>query len=128
MTHTEGIWTCHDCGEQQGRHDQWFDGDVCEKCNKEINENKNTMSVREILETNNELQSRYIYEINKFCKERIYSKSGDKEAPAIRQIMDIFFWMGKISEKQMDWVVRYATKNQITVATSDSTTNILDQA
>jgi hypothetical protein len=43
------------------------------------------------------------------------SKSGDKEAPAIRQIMDIFFWMGKISEKQMDWVVKYATKNQITL-------------
>lgn len=86
------------------------------------------MSVREILETNNELQMRYIYEINKFCKEQMYANTGDKEAPKIRQIMDIFFWMGKISEKQMDWVVRYATKNQIRVAMSDSTLNNLDQA
>lgn len=86
------------------------------------------MSVREILETNNELQMRYIYEINKFCKERMYANTGDKEAPKIRQIMDIFFWVGKISEKQMDWVVRYATKNQIRVAMSDSTLNNLDQA
>ena len=85
------------------------------------------MNIREILETNNELQSRYIYEINKFCKERMYSNSGDKEAPAIRQIMDIFFWVGKISEKQMDWVVRYATKNQITLATTNSTSNILTE-
>jgi hypothetical protein len=85
------------------------------------------MNVREILETNNELQMRYIYEINKFCKERMYAKSGDKEAPAIRQIMDIFFWMGEISEKQMDWVVRYATKNRITVATTNSTSNILTE-
>jgi rRNA-processing protein FCF1 len=85
------------------------------------------MSVREILETNNDLQSRYADAIRNFCKERMYSKSGDVEAPKIRHIMDIFFWMGKISEKQMDWVVRYATKNQITVATSDSTLNNLNQ-
>jgi hypothetical protein len=85
------------------------------------------MNIREILETNNELRSRYIYAITDFCKERMYAKSGDKEAPAIRQIMDIFFWMGKISEKQMDWVVKYATKNRITVATSDSTNNILTE-
>ena len=83
-----------------------------------------TMNVREILETNNELQMRYIYEINKFCKERMYANTGDKEAPKIRQIMDIFFWVGKISEKQMDWVVRYATKNQIRVAMSDSHSTI----
>jgi uncharacterized LabA/DUF88 family protein len=93
-----------------------------------IGNRNNTMNVRQILETNNELQMRYIYEINKFCKERMYSESGDKEAPKIRQIMDIFFWVGKISEKQMDWVVRYATKNQIRVVTSDSTISNLDQA
>ena len=73
------------------------------------------MSVREILETNNELQMKYISAIKKFCVKRMDDKTGDKEAPAIRQIMDIFFWMGKISEKQMDWVVKYATKNQITL-------------
>jgi hypothetical protein len=57
----------------------------------------------------------------------MYAKTGDKEAPAIRQIMDIFFWMGEISEKQMDWVVRYATKNQIIEATTNSTSNILTE-
>lgn len=82
------------------------------------------MNVREILETNNELQSRYIYEINKFCKERMYANTGDKEAPKIRQILDIFFWMGKISEKQMDWVVRYATKNRITINNLDYAENV----
>jgi len=75
----------------------------------------NMASVREILETNNDLRSRYASVIRDFCKERMYAKSGDKEASAIRNIMDIFFWMGEISEKQMDWVVKYATKNQITL-------------
>lgn len=75
----------------------------------------NMATVREILETNNDLRSRYADAIRNFCKERMYSNSGDKEAHAIRNIMDIFFWMGKISEKQMDWVVKYATKNQITL-------------
>jgi hypothetical protein len=73
-------------------------------------------SVREILETNNDLRSRYASVIRDFCKERMYAKSGDKEASAIRNIMDIFFWMGEISEKQMDWVVKYATKNRITIS------------
>jgi hypothetical protein len=73
------------------------------------------MNVREILETNNDLRSRYAQTIRNFCKERMYSNSGDKEAPAIRNILDIFFWMGEISEKQMDWVVKYATKNRITL-------------
>jgi len=85
------------------------------------------MNVREILETNNDLRSRYASVIRDFCKERMYAKSGDKEAPAIRNIMDIFFWMGEISEKQMDWVVKYATKNQITMATTDSTISNLTQ-
>jgi hypothetical protein len=85
------------------------------------------MNVREILETNNNLRSVYSEAIRNFCKERMYSNSGDKEAPKIRQIMDIFFWMGEISEKQMDWVVRYATKNKITVATTNSTSNILTE-
>jgi hypothetical protein len=85
------------------------------------------MNVREILETNNDLRSRYAETIRNFCKERMYSNSGDKEAPAIRNIMDIFFWMGEISEKQMDWVVRYATKNRITEATTNSTSNILTE-
>lgn len=31
MTHTEDIWTCTECGDEQGRHDMYFDG-ICEKC------------------------------------------------------------------------------------------------
>jgi hypothetical protein len=84
-------------------------------------------TVRNILETNDDLRIKYIRSINEFCKERIANKTGDKEAPAISQIMDIFFWMGEISEKQMDWVVRYATKNSIPFLTSNSTNNILTQ-
>ena len=37
------------------------------------------MNVREILETNNDLRSRYAETIRNFCKERMYSNSGDKE-------------------------------------------------
>jgi hypothetical protein len=84
-------------------------------------------TVRNILETNDELRVKYNRAISEFCKKRIADKVGDKEAPAILQIMDIFFWMGEISEKQMDWVVRYATKNQIIEATTNSTSNILTE-
>lgn len=33
MTRQEDIWSCSECGQLQGRHDMWFDGDLCEKCN-----------------------------------------------------------------------------------------------
>ncbi len=33
MTREEDIWACYECGDLQGRHDLWFDGDICEKCN-----------------------------------------------------------------------------------------------
>lgn len=33
LTKQEDIWTCHECGEYQGRHDLWFQGDICEECN-----------------------------------------------------------------------------------------------
>jgi hypothetical protein len=32
MTKQEDIWSCTECNQQQGRHDQFFDG-VCESCN-----------------------------------------------------------------------------------------------
>jgi hypothetical protein len=35
MTHAEDIWNCYECGNPQGRHDLWFEGDLCEKCNIE---------------------------------------------------------------------------------------------
>ncbi len=33
----DDLWTCTQCGDEQGRHDQYFDG-VCEKCNTENEE------------------------------------------------------------------------------------------
>jgi len=32
MRRIEDIWCCTECGTEQGRHDQWFDG-ICEGCN-----------------------------------------------------------------------------------------------
>lgn len=32
MTKSDDIWNCHRCGNPQGRHDLWFQGDLCEAC------------------------------------------------------------------------------------------------
>jgi predicted ATP-dependent serine protease len=37
MTRQEDIWTCSECGQEQGRHDQWFEG-KCEKCHEQETE------------------------------------------------------------------------------------------
>jgi hypothetical protein len=37
MTKQEDIWNCFNCGNPQGRHDIWFEEDLCEKCNSENN-------------------------------------------------------------------------------------------
>ena len=37
MTKHEDIWQCFNCGEEQGRHDLWFEGGFCESCNRKIN-------------------------------------------------------------------------------------------
>jgi len=37
MTRAEDIWSCSECGQEQGRHDQWFEG-VCEKCHEQETE------------------------------------------------------------------------------------------
>jgi hypothetical protein len=34
MTKQEDIWICCECGNPQGRHDMWFDGDICGECNE----------------------------------------------------------------------------------------------
>jgi hypothetical protein len=34
LTKVTDVWSCHHCGEDKGRHDLWFDGDICEDCNK----------------------------------------------------------------------------------------------
>lgn len=33
MTREEDIWYCSECGDEQGRHDMWFEGDICGDCN-----------------------------------------------------------------------------------------------
>lgn len=32
-TKLSDVWVCSSCRDLQGRHDQWFEGDICEKCN-----------------------------------------------------------------------------------------------
>ena len=36
MTKQEDIWNCSECGNPQGRHDMWFEGDVCGICHAEL--------------------------------------------------------------------------------------------
>lgn len=32
VTKRADIWVCFNCGNLQGKHDQWFEGDICEVC------------------------------------------------------------------------------------------------
>jgi hypothetical protein len=36
LTREEDIWSCYECGELKGRHDLWFEGDICEDCNSQV--------------------------------------------------------------------------------------------
>jgi hypothetical protein len=38
LTKQEDIWSCYECSELKGRHDLWFDGDICENCHDEKQE------------------------------------------------------------------------------------------
>ena len=38
LTKQEDIWSCYECSELKGRHDLWFDGDICENCHAEKQE------------------------------------------------------------------------------------------
>lgn len=33
LTKSIDIWACAECSEHKGRHDLWFQGDICEDCN-----------------------------------------------------------------------------------------------
>lgn len=33
LTRQEDIWACSECGQLHGRHDLWFEFDICEECN-----------------------------------------------------------------------------------------------
>jgi hypothetical protein len=73
------------------------------------------MNVREILEGNDpQLKHDYSYVINRYARDRAYQKDGTIEDHAIKKITDIYFYKPQsISEKQLDWVIRYATKFRI---------------
>ena len=32
MTKENDVWVCADCGRPQGRHDMWFENDLCGEC------------------------------------------------------------------------------------------------
>jgi predicted MPP superfamily phosphohydrolase len=68
------------------------------------------MNVREILEgKDSSLKSSYVQTIKKFAKNR----NANQEDKAIVTICDIHFWMGEVSEKQMEWLIKYANRNRI---------------
>lgn len=35
MTREEDIWLCRECLNLKGRHDLWFEGDICEDCHED---------------------------------------------------------------------------------------------
>ena len=68
------------------------------------------MNVREIIEGKDfNLRHNYVQTIKKFAKNR----NANQEDRAIVTICDIDFWMGKISEKQTEWLIKYANRNRI---------------
>ena len=75
------------------------------------------MNVREIFEGNDPaLKHNYAYTINRFARDRTLSKDATMEDRAIKTITDIYFYNpDKISIKQVDWMIKYATKFRITV-------------
>jgi hypothetical protein len=73
------------------------------------------MNIREIFEGKDpQLKHNYSYVINRYARDRAYQKDGTIEDHAIKKITDIYFYKPQsISVKQMDWVIRYATKFRI---------------
>ena len=56
MTRPNDVWECSECSRQQGRHDMWFDYDLCEMCHEnqtDLFEHYETLpeSVRAIIDT-----------------------------------------------------------------------------
>jgi len=74
------------------------------------------MNPREIFEGNDpELKHNYAYTINRFAYSRMYTKNETIEDRAIKTITDIYFYVPeRISAKQLDWMIKYATKFRIT--------------
>ncbi len=74
------------------------------------------MNPREIFEGNDPILKRdYAYTIGKFAYRRMYNKGETPEDTAIKKITDIYYYAPEmISIKQLDWMIRYATKFKIT--------------
>lgn len=49
LTREEDVWSCSQCGELKGRHDLWFEGELCEECNKENEELEQPNKFKEYL-------------------------------------------------------------------------------
>lgn len=73
------------------------------------------MNPREIFEGNDPVLKRdYSYTIGRFAYSRMYNKDETVEDRAIKTITDIYYYTPEmVSVKQLDWVIRYATKFRI---------------
>lgn len=73
------------------------------------------MNVREIFEGDDaKLKNNYAYTVSRFAYSRMYTKNETPEDHAIKKICDIYYYTpDKVSAKQLDWVIRYATKFKI---------------
>ena len=73
------------------------------------------MNVREIFEGNDlALKHNYAYTINRFARDRTLSNDATMEDRAIKTITDIYFYVPeRVSAKQLDWMIKYATKFKI---------------
>lgn len=74
------------------------------------------LNVRGIFDSDNiELKRDYAYTINQFAKHRTFKKDSTPEDRAIKTITDIYYYAPcKVSIKQVDWMIKYATKFKIT--------------
>ena len=47
VSREEDLWKCVMCGKIYGKHDMWFDGDICGGCHQELMEKKKTATRKE---------------------------------------------------------------------------------
>jgi len=50
MTKSNDVWECSECGHSQGRHDMWFEGNLCGEC-KDGESPRNPQDLFEAIET-----------------------------------------------------------------------------
>lgn len=44
MTRADDVWCCEECGKEQGRHDQFFDG-ICQECHNRKEKHNDLLKV-----------------------------------------------------------------------------------